>query len=125
MKLSKQQRYEHNLTTIRQKGYNPVKQGTWYHFKDDYWNFYPTTGKCYNDATHQLCKVDELPNKTSTRLTKQHDSTPKKYRYCKLDTRYLPDWVLAPKRQEWLKTVFPRLSHGTCIQDTSSGKASS
>lgn len=87
---------EQNIRYLKEHGFNPtVQPGCWFHYKDGPWNFYPTTGKYYNEDTKESGLIAELTSKPCLpRLNKR--------KYYNLDRRYLPDWVLAPERQEWL-----------------------
>lgn len=118
-KISKAQKKENEkkyLSLLRDLGFVPVKKGVAYHYKDGDWNFYPTTGTYYNDVTHEKGKIDNLRSKCNCVVIerkKSHNANKvieprKKHKYCNLDERYLPDWVLAQERQERLKTYFTR-----------------
>lgn len=116
-KISKAQKKENEkkyLLLLRDLGFMPVKKGVAYHYKDGDWNFYPTTGTYYNDVTHEKGKIDNLRSKCKCAVIerkKSHNANKvieprKKHKYCNLDERYLPDWVLSQERQERLKTYF-------------------
>ena len=85
-----QQQFNERMTLIKNRGYKPVQQKVWYHFKDGPMNFYPTTGKYFDEETKEHGLLKDLPSKIITR-------------YYNLDVRYLPEWVLDEKRQKWLK----------------------
>lgn len=89
-----QKQFNERLNFLIEKGYKPVQQGVWYHFKDGSMNFYPTTCKWFDEESKDRGSFAELPDKLDDN------------KYYNLDKRYLPDWVLDPKRQEWLKTLF-------------------
>ena len=118
------------LEILNKKGFLPVPQTKcWYHYKDGDFNFYPTTGTYYNDATYKKGKIEDLPDKKDLiddkNITHREENTqniqknikkipfgknydvlpPKKYRYYNLDIRYLPDWVLEPNRQKYIQTL--------------------
>lgn len=111
-KINKKEIGEKNLALIMSLGYAPVQQGAPYHYKDGNVNFWPGTGKWYDGNTGRKGKIEDLPRKdalvcqTQSKRSCDKDITPPEFRYYKLDKRYLPDWVLEPKRQEWLKTIF-------------------
>lgn len=91
------------ISILHSKGFDPIAQPKcWYHFKDEDFNFYPTTGTYYNDVTHEKGKIEDLPNK-DTLLPSKKSKTPQEFKYCNLDKRYLPDWVLNPSRQEFMR----------------------
>lgn len=92
MNKKKEKLFNESIALIKAKGYQPVVQGVWYHFKDGNMNFYPTTGIYFDDETREKGKIKDLPVKG------EHIE-----KYYNLDKRYLPDWVLSEKRQKWLK----------------------
>lgn len=92
MKKKKEKLFNENIALIKAKGYQPIVQGVWYHFKDGNINFYPTTGVYFDDETREKGKIKDLPAK---------GDRPEKY--YNLDKRYLPDWIFSEKRQKYLK----------------------
>lgn len=118
MKVSKQQKAINKvfyLELLRRKGYKPVVQGVDYHFKDGLLNFWPTTGKYFDEATGKIGLIDDLPEKSVcvpkvlVRPLKHKREpkikTPNKFRYYNLDKRYIPDWVFSENHKKTLELI--------------------
>lgn len=53
--------FGNNLVLLAQRGFKPVPQrNCWWHYKDGVWNFYPTTGKYYNEDTKESGHIRDL-----------------------------------------------------------------
>lgn len=118
MKISKQQKAINKvfyLELLRRKGYEPVVQGVDYHFKDGLLNFWPTTGKYFDEATGKTGIIDDLPEKSVfapkvptkplNHKKEPKTKTPNKFMYYNLDKRYIPDWVFSETHQKMLKSI--------------------
>lgn len=116
MKSSKQQKVifrEQNLQHLKDNGYKLISFSDT-HYRCEPFDFWPSTGKYWNKVTGERGQIKDLPP-FSKMEKKQKTARLKKEpiaacdRYYNLDKRYLPDWVLAPERQEWLKTFISKL----------------
>lgn len=106
---------EQNLQYLKDNGYELISFSD-IHYRCEPYDFWPSTGKYWNKVTGERGQIKDLPpfskiekKQKSAHFKKKKEPIAACNRYYNLDKRYLPDWVLAPERQEWLKTFITKL----------------